>query len=171
MPAKNWPLTVEGERRAKIFAATVSQFQPTHIYSSSERKARETAAIIAAAIGCQHSPIEGVQEHDRSEIIDMPGHIFHEQVKLLLNDPQNHKFGGETGVAVVQRFEGALLKLLRRHPGETIAVASHGTAITLFLAAHGLVDPVPFWQRLELPALVSLAVQPWRLLTTINPHW
>ena len=74
-------------------------------------------------------------------------------------------------MAVVRRFGRALAELRACHPGQTIAIVSHGTAITLFLAHHGLVDPVPFWLALRQPALLILTPDPWRLQQTINPSW
>ncbi|MCB0005462.1 MAG: histidine phosphatase family protein [Anaerolineales bacterium] len=170
-PAAEWPLSLTGRSRATQFAATIANYAPTYLYSSSETKAQETAALIAAALDIPTSSWPGLQEHDRREVTQMPADEFQANVKALLQKPGEHVFGGETGSEVVNRFEKALAELRTRHPGQTIAAVSHGTAITLFLAHHGLVDPVPYWQELRQPALIVLAPDPWRLLATINPQW
>lgn len=170
-PAAEWPLSLTGRSRATQFAATIADYAPTYLYSSSETKAQETAALIAANLDIPTLSWPGLQEHDRRQVTQMPADEFQANVKALLQKPTEQIFGGESGAQVVSRFEGALAELRARHPGQTIAAVSHGTAITLFLAHHGLVEPVSYWQALRQPALVVLAPEPWRLLVTVNPQW
>ena len=170
-PAKLWPLSKEGRQRAASFASTVAHYQPVKIYHSSEAKARQTAEIIATHLDCPKEQVADVQEHDRSNITEMDGDTFRRHVEGLLLDPVGYRFGGESGMAVVERFGAALTALSLRHAEETVAVTTHGTAITLFLSHHGLVQPVAYWKTLQQPALVVLRPHPWQLLATINPVW
>ncbi|MDO5475487.1 MAG: histidine phosphatase family protein [Eubacteriales bacterium] len=53
----------------------------------------------------------------------------------VLNEDRAHAAapGGETLVQVYDRMRDSLMKIARDHPGQTIVVASHGTAIQTFL--------------------------------------
>jgi broad specificity phosphatase PhoE len=46
--------------------------------------------------------------------------------------------------------------VLERYPGETLAVAAHGTVITLYVTQYTQDDPFTFWDRLGLPSIVVL---------------
>ena len=53
----------------------------------------------------------------------------------VLNEDRGHARapGGETMIEVYERVSEAIMRIVREHRGETIAIASHGTAIQTFL--------------------------------------
>jgi broad specificity phosphatase PhoE len=55
--------------------------------------------------------------------------------------------------------------VLERHPDQTVAIVSHGTVITLYVARAAGVEPFAFWQGLGLPAFVVLS---WPRLGLLN---
>lgn len=53
----------------------------------------------------------------------------------ILNEDRGHAQvpGGETMIQVYERVSKAILRIAAEHPGQTIVIASHGTAIQTFL--------------------------------------
>ena len=56
---------------------------------------------------------------------------------------------------------------MKRHPAGNLAIVSHGTVMTLFLAHVSGIDPVPFWKQLGLPAFVVLSYPDLALLKVV----
>jgi broad specificity phosphatase PhoE len=74
-------------------------------------------------------------------------------------------FGNETGEQARTRFTQAINTLLTQHPSDTLAIVSHGTVLTLFLAHHNPhLDPIPFWQQLKLPDLVVVSLPDMKII-------
>ena len=78
-------------------------------------------------------------------------------------------FGDETANQAYHRFHQAVTTSLARHPHDTVAIVAHGTVMALFVAHAAGVDPFAFWQRLDLPAFVVLALPEMELLA-IEEH-
>ena len=57
----------------------------------------------------------------------------------VLNEDRGHARapGGETMIEVYERVSEAIMRIVREHRGETIVIASHGTAIQTFLNYYG----------------------------------
>jgi PAS domain S-box-containing protein len=59
---------------------------------------------------------------------------------------------------------GRLTATLARHPGGDLALFTHGTVLSLFVAAHSENDPMTFWYHLQLPAWVVFTLPDFTLL-------
>jgi len=77
-------------------------------------------------------------------------------------------FGGESADQAHQRFSQAIARVMERHPDQNVAVVSHGTVMTLFVARAVGLEPFPFWKRLGLPAFVVLSWPQLDLLTIVE---
>lgn len=134
------------------------------IYSSALVRARQTAAPLAAARGLAVRELEGAIEFRMGE---WDGRRFAD----LAQDPGWQRFiaqrsltrgeGGERMIDVQARFVGALLDLVERHAGGTVAVFSHADPIraaVLYFAGM----PLDFFHRLDIaPAsLCAIALRP-----------
>lgn len=64
--------------------------------------------------------------------------------------------GGESSAAAQARAEAALATIARLHPGQTIAVASHGNLIALMLHARDPSVGYAFWRAMPMPALYAI---------------
>ena len=154
-PAPDWMLSDEGRSRCAPLAAAVARHAPEHVYSSPEPKALETARLVAPS-GIGVTVREDLREHDgravpwleRDELERMIGETFARPNELVL--------GGETAAEALARFAGAVGDVERAHADRTVAVVSHGTVISLFVAARTGVDGYAFWRALGMPALVVL---------------
>lgn len=66
--------------------------------------------------------------------------------------------GGESLTDCRRRMQKVIADIVATHPGNTIAVCSHGVAIAAFM---GGLDPsigFDFWQQLQNPHLIELSV-------------
>ena len=59
--------------------------------------------------------------------------IFYRMYCLDRDRGHSHAPGGESLVQVYNRMRDAILKIASQHPGETVLISSHGTAIQTFL--------------------------------------
>jgi broad specificity phosphatase PhoE len=74
-------------------------------------------------------------------------------------------FGNETADQARTRFTQAIHTLLAQHPSDTLAIVTHGTVLTLFLAHHNPhLDPISFWHSLQLPDLVVVTLPQMKIV-------
>jgi broad specificity phosphatase PhoE len=157
-PAREWPLSEEGQRACEEFAGRLTEYRLTAIISSAEAKARETAAILAARLGLTPDVDTGLNEQRRDNVPYMGRADFEAAIRRLFVEPDTLVFGQETATQAYTRFAGAVQRALAAHPNEDVALVTHGTVMTLFAERHAGVEPSVFWQALTMPDLITLAV-------------
>jgi broad specificity phosphatase PhoE len=157
-PAREWSLSEQGRRRAERLADRLSAVAPGTIVTSPEAKARETADIVAARLGIPAEADPDFREQERdNEPLTAPDE-FRTRMAAFFADPDRVVFGTESARHARFRFTRGVAELLARHPSGNLVVVSHGTVITLFVAACTGLDAFPFWRRLGLPGFVELAL-------------
>ena len=128
------------------------------IYSSPLERARETAAPLAKALGCE---VRMCPEAVELDFGDWVGHSFTE----LAGDSRWHAFNsfrslsrapaGELMPEVQTRIVGAVARIRAAHPGEAVAIFTHGDVIRAAVAYFAGV-PLDLFLRLEIrPASIS----------------
>lgn len=126
VPVPDWGLSEIG--RARVLAAK-GWPKVTRVVSSDERKARETAEILAGALGLSAGVHAGLAEIDRSAT----GYVPHEQHEALANqlfsEPHTSASGWETAYSAQQRAVSALQDVLAE--GDDVLVVGHGGVGTL----------------------------------------
>lgn len=150
-----------------LLAAALAPWRPTRLVSSLEAKARETARITGGLLNRPVTAAAGLEEQDRRGVGFLAPAAFHAGITALLTQPGRRVFGRETGQEAADRFRAALTAVAP--PTATIAIVTHGSVLTLYLAGLGLVDPLPFWQGLGQPALIVLR-WPTPTLLQVRPH-
>lgn len=76
-------------------------------------------------------------------------------MKELFARPHELVFGRETAAAALARFDAAVSAVLAAVPAaDDVVIVSHGTVISLYVAAHSGVDGLDLWRRLGLPSVV-----------------
>jgi broad specificity phosphatase PhoE len=169
VPASQWSLSNEGRRRCKSLVDRLREHGPAVIVASQEPKAVETGQIVADLLGLPFDTAEGLHEHERGPVESLGSReAFQALVARVLERPGELIFGQETGDEARERFATALARVLARHPHGDLAVVTHGTVMTLFIAHAIGLDPVPFWQRLGLPAFAVLSLPDLSLLDVIE---
>ena len=88
LPARQWPLSAEGQRRCKKLAPLLDSFQFDQIYCSHEPKATDTAQILADCLSISVLPVDGLHEHDRSnQMIFDTQEKFEESIHRVFERP------------------------------------------------------------------------------------
>jgi broad specificity phosphatase PhoE len=168
VPASQWRLSDEGRRRCGLLAQRLAPYGLDVVVSSDEPKAVETARIVARWFGVPSEAVEGLREHDRSNVVGLDRDRFHDAVGRLFAHPDELVFGRETAEEARLRFASSLDRVLERHPSANIAVFAHGTVLSLYLAHIAGLDAHAFWQRLGLPCFVVLSCPDLRLVTVVE---
>ncbi|MFP4343187.1 MAG: histidine phosphatase family protein [Anaerolineales bacterium] len=158
LPAAEWQLSEAGRQRCLTLAEELRALDPAFMVTSREPKALETGRLVAREL---HLPVEehaDLHEHDRRDVPLMPSReAFEVLVTRLFREPDLLVFGRETAVEARERFTAAVQAVMEQHREGNVAIVSHGTVITLYVAEATGLDPVPFWRSLGLPALVVLS--------------
>jgi probable phosphoglycerate mutase len=128
------PLSAAGRAQAQALAQRLRQegARFDHLYASDLSRALETAQIIGQELGQPVHPFRALREVDvgswsgltRDEIVDrVPGAfttVFHSS-------------DGESQEIFTRRVGEGLLNLVQRHPGERLAIVTHGGTIRAML--------------------------------------
>lgn len=146
------PLTEEGKRQAEAVSCRLGSWMPpiSCLYASPLNRAWQTAQPIAQRLGLEAIAHDGLQEIDFGEVSGLTLEAFRESmpdVYARWQDRTDLTFrypGGEQRQGFFQRVARALDEIVGRHPGETVAVVSHGGALRAGLA-HLLPDSMTDW--------------------------
>jgi broad specificity phosphatase PhoE len=123
-------LNDKGVQEASELAKRLEDEEFDHIYTSSLKRAQQTAAKVAERHDEDPEPIESVQEIDLGEL---QGRDVEEWHKRILEEEESlHNWKPENGESmqeVESRTRKALEKFSEKHRGEQILVVAHGAAI------------------------------------------
>ena len=158
LPASQWRLTPEGRQRALHLAERLAGRGITLVMSSHEPKAVQTAEIIAAHCRIPMDQADNLHEHERPLAGFSSQVEFEAIVYEFYANPARLIFGNETADQAYIRFSAAVDGLLHSYPGETLAVVSHGTVMTLFVSRRCGIEPFPFWRSLQMPDCIPLSL-------------
>lgn len=168
LPAAQWRLGDEGRRRCGVLADRLAGYDPVVVATSVEPKATETAAIVAARLSKPAVTVEGLHEHDRSNVAFLDDEEFRAAVARCVAQPDDLVLGRETAADARRRFAAAVAGVVAGHPRGNVAIVTHGTVIALFVAACAGTDPFRLWQRLGLPSFVVLSLPEFRVLRVVD---
>jgi broad specificity phosphatase PhoE len=135
-PITEWPLNAIGRSRMERFATLLADRDVSAVYSSTERKAMDGAAIVAESLGLSYETDEALGENDRSSTGFIAPPEFWDVVREFFGRPHESIRGWERAVDVQARIVTAVSRILRED--ETtgdIVVVSHG-AVGCLLTAH-----------------------------------
>jgi broad specificity phosphatase PhoE len=164
VPASRWQLSDEGRRRCQLLARRLATHRPTAVISSEEPKAVETGQLCARVLGLSFETAPGLHEHMRGVVRDLGSReAFEAQVGRFFEQSDRLVFGSETAGEAHARFSSAIGGVMAQHPASRLAIVSHGTVMTLFIARANGLDPLPFWKSLGLPALAVLSLPEFKV--------
>jgi broad specificity phosphatase PhoE len=159
VPASQWRLSDDGRRRCERLAERLAAYEPCVIVTSLEPKAIETGQIVARILGIPVETAPDLHEHERPNVEPFgTRQEFEARVSRLFEHPAELVFGAETADQAHQRFASAIHDVLATARRGNLAIVTHGTVLTLFVARAAGLDPIPFWKRLGLPAFVVLSL-------------
>ena len=139
VPVTDWPLSPAGRARHAAHAARLGGIGC--VVSSSERKARDAAAIYADALGLSATEDPGLGENDRSATGYLPPPEFEATADAFFANPTHSIRGWERAVDAQARVLAALQRVCTAAPDGDILVAAHG-AVGALLRAHVLGAPI-----------------------------
>jgi broad specificity phosphatase PhoE len=151
VPSEEWRLSEEGRRRCGPLAERVAAYKPELLVSSPEPRAKETAELIAEPLGLDVQLEDGLRETARRSVGWLGPDLLHRGIRDLFDRPDQIVFGEESASAALARFEAAVAGLPER-----AVVVTHGTVISLYVAAKTGSDPFELWRSLELPDVVEV---------------
>jgi broad specificity phosphatase PhoE len=164
VPPDRWGLTEEGRRRCRDLAERLRDRDPPDLVASREPKAAETAWLVAARLGRPWRTAEGLHEHERDAMPWLGRERWEAQIAELFRRPDAVIFGRESADTALARFAAAVGPVVSARPGRDVAIVTHGTVLTLFVARHNPIDRLAFWKALAMPDLVELDLPSYRLV-------
>lgn len=157
VPEPEWGLSANGTNQAEALVERLRPLGITRIYSSPFERAVATARPFAQATGIEIQIVEGLKER-RLGGTSFLGDRFHDTMSDLWGDLNKSLDGGESGYACQERVVNAINQIATRNIGETILIASHGQALTLFLNTIDNSIGRDFWANMKNPDLFRIAV-------------
>ncbi len=157
-PPATWPLrqgaaadvAALGRRLAEAGTSVGS------VVTSIEPKAVATGRWLAGAAGVRPTTAPGLQEHERGALPVLDERAWQAAVRRLFRYPDTLVFGRETATEALRRFARALEAVMAAHAEDDVTVVSHGTVMSLLVAAHNDVDAFELWSSLAMPEALVL---------------
>ena len=145
-------LVEDGLLQARAMAGALAGRPVVRAYSSSLRRARQTAEVIAGALGV---PLEVEAALAEADVGVWTGLSWEEVARRWPEESAafheapdvSGYLGGENLAQVCRRALPGIERLVVRHPGETLVVVSHGV-VNRVLLAHWLGLPLRHARRL-----------------------
>ncbi|PJJ72620.1 broad specificity phosphatase PhoE [Diaminobutyricimonas aerilata] len=163
VPVERWGLSDAGRARAGHLPEVLHGRVDT-IISSAERKATETAAILADSLGLTASVDPALGEMDRSATGYLPPEEFEPTVDAFFAHPELSVRGWERALDAQRRIEGAVRAHARAGDDDRVAFVAHGGVGALLLAS---LTSAPISRSLDQPGLGScfrFDARAWRAL-------
>ncbi len=147
------PLNVRGREQALETARKLKDIRLDAIYASDLSRAYETAQAIARERNLPVRTDPRLREIDQGQwqgmLVDEIQARFADLFELRRSDPLNvAPPGGETVLQVRNRVVEAIEQIVREHPGQTVAVVSHGFAIAVALVHYRDLPVEMAWQMI-----------------------
>ncbi len=131
-------LTRRGHDQAARLADWLAGEGVDHVTSSPLRRARETAAPLASALGLDVAIDDQLCEYDANADSYIPIEELRETKDerwQAMIDGRWEDFGGESPEVFRARVVTRLDQVIVEHPGERVAVVCHGGVVNVYLAA------------------------------------
>ena len=154
LPAETWPLSDTGIQQVRKLAELPFWSEVHLICSSWEPKAIQTAQIVAERHNFSVEPVFDLRELRRTG--DRAAD-YEAAVREVLENPLKSYHGWEPAGEAQTRIVTAIERVLMLHEDKTLAVVSHGLALTLYLAY--LTDTQPtsdLWHSLPFASAIQV---------------
>ena len=148
-------------------ARMVDANQPELIWSSKEPKAIQTAEILADSLGVRVRILKGLEEHHRENVSLMSKEQFGTKIGEFFSNPSEVVLGSETAAQARDRMAAAIDEVVKVGHSDSIVV-THGTVMTLYMAAVAGVRSFCFWRQLGLPSYVVLSTPSMGVLSIVK---
>jgi len=166
VPPSAWGLSSAGEEQLWALVRAPFWANVSAVYTSPQIKTRVVGEAVQALYDLPVRIVTGLDEA-RREVWLAPEEFEAAQRAFLANPERTPVHGWESADAARQRFAAAVGALCGRHaPDESIALVTHATVLTLYLA-HLRGEPARFadWQQIGFAEVLALDRATMRPLT------
>jgi len=133
VPVPEWGLSVPGRVRTEALANAGWLRGTTRIVSSAERKAIETAEILARSLGLTVEVREATHENDRSATGFLPPEEFEAVATQFFSEPETSVRGWERAVDAQRRIVEEVEAVMKQPTeGDTLFVGHGGVGTLLY---------------------------------------
>ena len=126
-------LSIDGEKRAEVLSKIPELQKVSRIYSSNCVRTIQTAKYLMKELGLKLNIDE---RFDERRVGIENAEEYPDWLQRQYTDIDYSTVNGESQRMVVKRFDEALNDIMKKHPGEEIAIFSHGYAISFFLLKY-----------------------------------
>ena len=165
---RHWRLGPEGEHQSRRLASRLVAYAPLRLVASPEPKALMTGQLVAGELGLNVSAVAGLEEFDRPPLPLMPKAEHERIVAPIFGNLHRRVFGAESGQDALTRFSAAVATELAQTEAPNLVAITHGTVISLFVAAHNDIDGFELWKQLACPSFVVLDVPSFSLREIVS---
>jgi 2,3-bisphosphoglycerate-dependent phosphoglycerate mutase len=158
-PPREWQLGEEGRHQSRLLAQRLRRFLPLRLIASIEAKAIDTARIVADELEVALSVMDGFEEIDRPALPVMTRAEHQRLNEAIFADPDRPALGTESARAALERFSVAVHQQVAQTDDQSVVIVTHGTVISLLVAAHNHMPAFELWRRLSCPSFVVLERQ------------
>src|SRR5262245_33523417 len=164
-PSSQWDLAPGALETITPLARKVRHAGFRRVVTSIQRKAVQTARVLAEELGTSVESRPGLEEHHRlgEQRIDSD-EAFHKTISEFFARSTVVVFGTESALMAVERFHRAVQDVMMETDNDELIV-SHGTVISLLVERGGNGPAFSVWRSLRLPDHVMLE---WPTLRRIN---
>lgn len=167
--SSEWVLTHEGQILCEILAKQLYSYRIARIYTSEEPKAYFTGKIVANTLNIPCEKSANLEETRReSKVFFDNQDEFKAKVREAMKNSDELRFGDETFTDARKRFSEQIEAFIQQHPNETLAIATHGRVMSMYLGYILKRDPVEIWNSLTMPAYAVLSLPEKNLVTLVN---
>lgn len=150
----DWPLSDLGKEQARDLVPILAKLNIDHVYTSPFLRAVETAKPFAEFAG---KPLHIYYELREQHSLWMDSvEEFMDQMRKRWEDFHFTPPGTESNAECQLRIVNAVRDLIRRHPGSTLLVSSHGSAISLLLNSIHSSFSFEEWMAMKNPDLFRI---------------
>lgn len=137
VPVTEWSLNPVGHARIAALCERAPRLMAgvRAIYSSPERKARDSADPLAAALGLTVQIAEDSYENDRSATGFLPPDAFEDMADRFFGNSTESVRGWERAVDAQARIVACIDRILADSPSGDVLVVGHGAVGTLLFCA------------------------------------
>ncbi len=144
--SKLWGLSDSSREDCVLMAHALPKDLAPIILCSDERKARETAEVLALRLGLQVNADDRLAEVDRPQVWDRDYREV--AASYLAGAPEP---GWEARESVMARFSAGVAAAREAAGERDVAIVSHGMAMSLWAASVTSIDVAAWWRELTLP--------------------
>ena len=158
---QRWNLSEKGQREAGVLARQDFWRAVKRIFSSPAPKSLQTVEPAARRWGIPLHVVDCLHDLRRHSLV----YDYEDVIAHILSRPEASIAESEPATRAAERITGCIKRLVTAHPEETIAVASHGLALTIFLAQlENRWPTVAEWRAVPFAGVAILDSVTWKIV-------